>query len=96
MTDRQLPRRYKLTKFGYVPSGFEILVPRYVGPLLSELTLWEIDACIKCVTIVFSKLAFIVLLSWSAISSISNKTNIARATKIVQQIFKDTFIGRPE
>ena len=44
MTDRQLPRRYKLTKFGYVPSGFEILVPRYVGPLLSELTLWEIDA----------------------------------------------------
>ena len=82
MTNRQLPRRYKLTKFGYVPGGFEIFVPRC--PLLSELTLWEIDACIKCVTIVLSKLAFIVLLSWSAISSISNKTNIARATKIVQ------------
>ena len=83
MTDRQLPRRYKLTKFGYVLGGFKIF--RCVsGPLLSELTLWEINACIKCVTIVFSKLAFIVLLSWSAISSISNKTNIARATKIVQ------------
>ena len=83
MTDRQLPRRYKLTKFGYVPGGFKIF-RRVSGPLLSELTLWEINACIKCVTIVFSKLAFIVLLSWSAISSISNKTNIARATKIVQ------------